>query len=443
MKKLIAILLGLTFSVALTLNAFGADGDPILLPGDTDITTVGTIASGTWEGTVVDATRGGTGVADPTDHSILLGSGSGPVTPLTVGTNGLLLLGVTTADPAWSVSTFVEGANDFIITKGTAILNVDAPLQITGTGAIITGVDQANTLSMSENLTVSGGAAVVLAAVDQANTFTMNESFTIGGGFAGTLTYGAAVVLTINGQDITLAGVDAGRTLTMNEDLVIGGGFNGTLTYSADAKVLTVEDSATVSQDYSSDASPEFADLTLSGGDITLGAAATAYAGKITLHDADAVDGNTASIQSHADLGASYTLTLPVDDGENLEVLQTNGSGVLAWAEMTVSPTWGAIASKTVVTGVITTGSSFFMAITEEGDAADAVTSIDGAAVGDVIVLKGVAALNNTITFTDDNTNLDLQANFLMDNQNDTLVLICIGVGTPDTFIEVSRASNG
>jgi len=443
MKKLISILLGLAFLV-LTPNAFGSDGDPVLLPGDTAITTLGTIASGTWEATVVDATRGGLGVADPTDHSILLGSGSAAVTPLAVGGAGVLLLGVNAADPAWSTSTFVEGANDFIITKGTAILNIDAPLQTTGSGAIITGVDQANTLSMAENLTISGGTAVVLAAAGQANTFTMNEGFTIGDGSAGTLTYGAAVVLTVNGQNVTLTGVDAARTLTMNEDLVVGGGFNGTLTYSADAKTLTVEDTAIVSQDYTSDASPTFADLTLAGGDLVVGAAATAYAGKILLHDADAGDAYSASIQSNANLAASYTLTLPANDGDNLEFLQTNGSGALDWVIPTgITPNWGAIAGKTVVTGAITTGGSLFMAITEEADSADAVTSIDGNAVGDVIVLKGVASLNNTITFTDDNSDLDLQANFLMDNQNDTLVLICIAVGTPDTFIEVSRASNG
>jgi hypothetical protein len=125
-----------------------------------------------------------------------------------------------------------------------------------------------------------------------------------------------------------------------------------------------------------------------------------------------------------------------------VEATEFVGGGV-GITGLTATPGWGAIEGKTVSGGEITTGGDAFMAITEEGDAADAVTQIDGAAVGDVLVLKGVAALNNTITFTDDDSDLDLQADFLMDNENDTLVLICIGTGTPDTFIEVSRASNG
>ena len=79
MKKLCFIFLGLMFLVVP--SVFAADGDPVLLPGDTGITTLGTISAGTWEATVVDVTRGGTGVADPTDHSILLGSGATAVTP--------------------------------------------------------------------------------------------------------------------------------------------------------------------------------------------------------------------------------------------------------------------------------------------------------------------------------------------------------------------------
>lgn len=402
MKKLFSVFLGLVF-LAFAPSVFGATqaGDNVLIPGDTAITVLGTIATGTWEGTVVDVTRGGTGLADPTDHTILIGSGATALTPMAVGGAGVLLMGVAASDPVWAVTALVEGANDFSLTKGTAILDVDAPLQITGTGAVITGVDQANTFSMAENLTVSGGAAVILASVDQENTFTMNESFTVGDGNSGIVVFSAA------------------------------------------SKTITVEDDAIVSQDMTADASPEFADLLLSGGDLTLGVSDTAYAGKIVMHDADAADGNTVSIQANADLGASYVLTLPPDDGNDGEFIKTDGSGNLSFAVPDATPAWGSIEEKTIATGVITTGGDLFLAITEEGDAADAVTSIDGAAVGDVLVLKGVVALNNIITFTDDDDDLDLQADFLMDNQNDTLVLICIATGTPDTFIELSRASNG
>ena len=57
---------------------------------------------------------------------------------------------------------------------------------------------------------------------------------------------------------------------------------------------------------------------------------ATAYAGRIVLHDADAADGFTTTIVSNADVAADYTMTLPADDGTADQVLKTDGSGVLS-----------------------------------------------------------------------------------------------------------------
>jgi len=48
-------------------------------------------------------TNGGLGVASPTDHGVLVGSGATAVTPLAVGTTGTLLVGATGADPAFGV----------------------------------------------------------------------------------------------------------------------------------------------------------------------------------------------------------------------------------------------------------------------------------------------------------------------------------------------------
>lgn len=40
---------------------------------------------------------------------------------------------------------------------------------------------------------------------------------------------------------------------------------------------------------------------------------------------------NSVSLRAPSSLSASYTLTLPSDDGEDRQVLQTNGSGNLSW----------------------------------------------------------------------------------------------------------------
>jgi hypothetical protein len=63
--------------------------------------------------------------------------------------------------------------------------------------------------------------------------------------------------------------------------------------------------------------------------------------GQPTLQLSEDPDNGTAkvTIQAPADLsGGDYTLTLPGDDGNNGQVLQTNGSGVLSWASPLSNP---------------------------------------------------------------------------------------------------------
>lgn len=67
------------------------------------------------------------------------------------------------------------GSNTFNITNGTAILDVAA-------GA---------TLNIDKSLTVDGQATTI-TGVTQANTITLNESLTVGDGYSGTLTFSAA-----------------------------------------------------------------------------------------------------------------------------------------------------------------------------------------------------------------------------------------------------------
>ena len=52
----------------------------------------------------VEVAAGGTGAATLTDHGVLVGSGTGAVTALAVGTTGQLLVAATGADPAFSSS---------------------------------------------------------------------------------------------------------------------------------------------------------------------------------------------------------------------------------------------------------------------------------------------------------------------------------------------------
>jgi len=71
--------------------------------GSSSLTTVGTIASGTWEGTKIDASHGGTGNTSYTVGDILYASASDSLSPLSVGTNGQILT-LASGVPSWAAA---------------------------------------------------------------------------------------------------------------------------------------------------------------------------------------------------------------------------------------------------------------------------------------------------------------------------------------------------
>jgi len=67
--------------------------------GSANVTTLGTIATGTWNGTDIPVSAGGTGVSTLTDGGVLLGSGTGAVTPMAVLADSAMIVGDGTTDP--------------------------------------------------------------------------------------------------------------------------------------------------------------------------------------------------------------------------------------------------------------------------------------------------------------------------------------------------------
>jgi len=85
--------------------------------GSTAITTLGTIATGTWSGTTVAVDHGGTGATSLTAHAVLLGNGTSAIGAATIGTAGRLLIDQGAgADPAFNVM-----SGDATITNAGAI----------------------------------------------------------------------------------------------------------------------------------------------------------------------------------------------------------------------------------------------------------------------------------------------------------------------------------
>jgi hypothetical protein len=94
--------------------------------GGTQIVTLGTIATGTWEATDVGVAHGGTGVSTLTDHGVMVGAGVGAVTSLAEASNGQLIIGSTGANPV--LSTLTAGA-------GIGIANAAGAITISSTGS--------------------------------------------------------------------------------------------------------------------------------------------------------------------------------------------------------------------------------------------------------------------------------------------------------------------
>src|SRR3990167_4291962 len=90
-----------------------------------DIVKVGTIATGAWDGTDIPATAGGTGASTLTDGGILLGSGTGAITPLGVATNGQIPIGDGATDPV--LATITGTADEITVTNGAGTITIDIP----------------------------------------------------------------------------------------------------------------------------------------------------------------------------------------------------------------------------------------------------------------------------------------------------------------------------
>jgi hypothetical protein len=61
---------------------------------------------------------------------------------------------------------------------------------------------------------------------------------------------------------------------------------------------------------------------------------------ELRLKEQDGQGDHHVALKTISNLAASYTLTLPVDDGNNGEILRTDGSGVLSWVDPSASSKW-------------------------------------------------------------------------------------------------------
>lgn len=87
----------------------------------------------------IGVASGGTGLQTITDHGVMVGSGTGAVTPLAVGTNGQLLVGSTGADPVFATAGSSLGSITNTLGAGTFSQDITASWLRVATITIATG----------------------------------------------------------------------------------------------------------------------------------------------------------------------------------------------------------------------------------------------------------------------------------------------------------------
>jgi len=121
----------------------------------------------------------------------------------------------------------------------------------------------------------------------------------------------------------------------------------------------------------------------------------TAHTGTVSaiVRIGDADNSAQVSITAPTTLTASYTLTLPADDGGSNQYLQTNGSGVLSWADVSTTFT---IAGDSGTPDSFATGGTLTFAGTDPIDTTITDNTVTISAKDATTTTKGVASFSAT-----------------------------------------------
>lgn len=239
--------------------------------------------------------------------------------------------------------------------------------------------------------------------------------------------------LKATGEEVTITGAGQANTVTLNESLTVGDGYSGTLTFSAASKTITVEDTSTVNQDLTTDASPTFVTAKLTG----------LTDGKIPYHVADATglaDGPTktdvddAVSKKHSqntDTGTTGA-TFTVNSGAGTTLVITGGANTFSIADGTASLDIAAAATLNIDKSLTVDGQA--TTITGAGQA-NTLTLNESLTVGD--------GYSGTLTFSADSKTLTVENTSVVNQDlttdaNPQFATIELGHATDTTLARVS-----
>ena len=172
---------------------------------------------------ILPVTNGGTGIADPTDHAVVVGSGAAAMTELAVGTNGQVLLGSTGADPVFGT---ISNGNNITWTLGAGTLEADL------TGTTDHAIQLGNAGASLTSLAVGTNGVILTGATGADPTWTTATYPATAA--VGDVIYGSALntitgLAFVNTATRYLANTGTGATLPAWDQINLANGVTGTL----------------------------------------------------------------------------------------------------------------------------------------------------------------------------------------------------------------------
>ena len=279
-------------------------------PAGGAFTTLSASGAFSLTGDQVQVAEGGTGAATLTDHGIMLGSGTSPVSVSGVGSNNQILIGQTGADPIWTT-------------------NVDLPgtLDVTGAATFDSTVTISGAMTFDDSVTITG-------ALEVDGLLTGNASATID-------TAGTALNLATDnsGDAVNIGTGTVARALSLGTSaaahtIALGSSSGGAMTWDTAAGLSF--DAATASNFSVSGA----ADLTLEsvGGSAVLQSAQAAVADSVLIQATAADGGVTIKAGSNGILIGTDADTTPLSIGDvapSASRTTTIGGGTVVTASVT------------------------------------------------------------------------------------------------------------